>query len=159
MEIIKEVVYHIRNIRGEMNVPPSQKADVVLYSGSSSTISLLKHQQRYFVPLAWIKKLSFCTVKERPKAAATAVIKDVEIFVPLAGLIDFGEEEKRIKKEIAKVDKELTFVRKKLSNEDFLAKAPQEIVEKEKQRRQDLIDKEQKLSTGLARLIAIRDAR
>ncbi len=79
--------------------------------------------------------------------------------MPLAGLIDFGEEEKRIKKEIAKLDKELTFVKKKLVNEDFRAKAPKEVVEKEENRRKELIEKEQKLSTSLTRLIAIRDAR
>lgn len=157
MEIIQQVVYHIRNIRGEMNIPPSQKAEVVLYSASSATTSLLKHYQGYFVPLASIKKLSFCTAKERPKAAATAVLKDVEIFVPLAGLIDFAEEEKRIKKEIGKVDKELTFVKKKLANEDFRSKAPTEVVEKEENRRKELIEKEKKLSTSLSRLIAIRD--
>ncbi len=157
LEIIKEVVYHIRNIRGEMNIPPSQKAEVFLYCGSSDTAKVLKHHERYFVPLASIKNLVFCSAKERPKAAATAVVKDVEIYMPLAGLIDFGEEEKRIRKEIAKVEKDLAFVKKKLANEDFRIKAPVEVVQKEKQRRQDLIAKQEKLSTGLSRLIAIRD--
>jgi len=158
LDLVKEIIYNIRNIRGEMNIPPSQKADVILVCSSSQGTQLAR-QQRYLIPLAFLKSLAFLSGKERPKAAATAIIKGVEIYIPLAGLINFGEEESRIKKEIAKVEKDLLFVSKKLSNEDFLLKAPQDIVEKERQRRQELIDKQNKLNTGLNRLISLRDER
>jgi len=158
LEILKEVIYHIRNIRGEMNIPPSQRIEVVLFCGNDKTIQLLKNHKNYLLQLAFIKDLKFSASPKRPAAAAAALAKDIEIYVPLAGLIDFGEEEKRIRKELAKVEKELSFVKKKLSNEDFLNKAPRKVVEKEKQRSHDLIEKQRKLQEGISRLLEMRDA-
>jgi valyl-tRNA synthetase len=88
----------------------------------------------------------------KPKSAATAVAQDVEIFLPLKGVIDFAEEEKRLKKEIGKTMKDLDSVNKKLSNEDFLAKAPEDIIEKEKVKAGDLKEKQEKLEKGLNRI-------
>lgn len=159
LEIIKEVIYHIRNIRGEMHIPPSQKVAVILYCGSDANAQLLKTHQNYLLQLSRISYLTFSNSKKRPKAAATAIVKDIEVYVPLADLIDFGEEEKRLRKEIAKTEKELALVQKKLSNEDFLRKAPKEIVEKEHQLNQTLIEKQRKLQEGISRLMEMRDAR
>jgi len=158
LEIIKEVVYHMRNIRGEMHIPPSQKIEAILFCEDDKTTRLLETYQDYLIPLALLKNLTFSASRKKPHAAATAIVKGVEIFIPLEGLIDFGEEEKRLKKEIAKLEKEMAFVQKKLTNEDFLSKAPWDVVEKEKEMHQTLLGKKKKLDEGIARLQEIRSA-
>jgi valyl-tRNA synthetase len=158
LEIIKEVVYHIRNIRGEMHIPPSQKIEAVLFSEDEKTTRLLKNYQNYLISLALLKNLTFSTSRKKPHSAATAIVKGVEILIPLEGLIDFGEEEKRLKKEISKVEKEMAFVQKKLTNEDFLSKAPREVVEKEKKTHQVLLGKKKKLDESIARFQEMRGA-
>jgi len=158
LEIIKAVVYHIRNIRGEMHIPPSQKIEAILFCEDVKTTGLLENYQNYLISLALLKNLTFSTSREKPHAAATAIVKGVEIFIPLEGLIDFGEEEKRLKKEIFKVEKEMAFVQKKLTNEDFLSKAPKEVVEKEKEAHQVLLGKKKKLEESIARLQEMRSA-
>ncbi|WAC08673.1 MAG: valine--tRNA ligase [Thermodesulfobacteriota bacterium] len=158
LEIIKEVVYHIRNIRGEMHIPPSQKIEAIIFCEDDKTKRLLENYQYYLISLAHLNNLTFSTSRQKPHAAATAIVKGVEIFIPLEGLIDFGEEEKRLKKEIAKIEKEMTFVRKKLTNEDFLSKAPREVVDKEKETHQVLLKKKKKLDESIARLQEMRNA-
>jgi len=89
---------------------------------------------------------------KKPRSAATAVAQDVEIFLPLEGIIDFAEEERRLNKEIEKISKDLSKVAKKLSNEDFLAKAPDDIIEAEKVKAKDLQEKQEKLGKSLSRI-------
>ena len=94
LEIIKEVVYHIRNIRGEMHIPPSQKIEAVLFCEDDKTTRLLENYQNYLMYLALLKNLTFSTSRKKPHAAATAIVKGVEIFIPLEGLIDLRRREK-----------------------------------------------------------------
>jgi len=157
VEILKDVIYHIRNIRGEMHIPPSQKVEVIIFCENKETESFLKNYRNYLIQLALIKKLKFSKSRKRPPASATAIVRGIEIYVPLEGLINFEEEEKRLNKEVAKVEKQLTFIRKKLTNEDFLHKAPREIVEKENQRYQELLEKQKKLKEGISRLIEMKN--
>jgi valyl-tRNA synthetase len=158
IEILKEIIYHVRNIRGEMHIPPSQKVDVVLFCGNEETAQLLKAHRNYLTQLALIKNLEFSKVRTRPEASATAIARDTEIYIPLEGVIDFEEEYKRLTKENTKVEKDLAFIRKKMSNEDFLRKAPKEIVEKENQRYQELAEKQKKLNISISRLLEMKDA-
>jgi valyl-tRNA synthetase len=96
------------------------------------------------------------TAKKRPRASATAVVNKIEIFIPLEGLIDFTEEEKRIKKEMVKLEKDLALIQKKLSNEDFLTKAPPQVIKKEEENYQILLEKKKKLDESIIRLQEIR---
>lgn len=157
LEIIRDVIYHIRNIRGEMRIPPSQEVAVILHCSNAKDSKLLNCHKNYLLQLARVSEVTFSTSRKRPKAAATAIVKGIEIYVPLAGLIDFGEEERRLKKEIEKTEKELALVQRKLSNEDFLRKAPKEIVEKENQVNLALVEKQKKLKQGITRLMEMKD--
>jgi len=87
-----------------------------------------------------------------PAAAAKAVVDGVEIFMPLTGVIDFTEEDRRLAKEIEKIGKELAQAQRKLANEDFLAKAPAEVVQKEKERLQSWGEKLSKLKAHKERI-------
>ena len=158
LEKIMDVIYHIRNIRGEMHIAPPQKIEAVLFCNNDKTRQLLEAYKQYLFKMASLKDLTYATSKTKPKAAATAIVKDIEIYIPLEGVIDFGAEEKRLAKEIAKAEKELSFIQKKLSNEDFLSKAPKKIVEKENQRNQSLLEKQKKLKISILRIKKIREA-
>ncbi|MCP4716805.1 MAG: valine--tRNA ligase [Deltaproteobacteria bacterium] len=152
METVINVVTGIRNIRGEMNIAPSArpKADL-LYHDQRSGETLLA-QQQMICTLAGLAELGIHSEFARPEAAATGVVDQVEIFLSLEGLIDYGEERKRIEKEIAKVLKDLEGVTKKLSNEKFLSKAPEEIVVKQRDKQTALQEKEAKLRGNLDRI-------
>ena len=98
-----ETITAIRNLRGEMNVPPAAQVEVFLHSGDSQAVAALKHHGQSLTLLAKVKELHFNAASGPPAAAAKAVVDAVEIFLPLAGLIDFSEEEKRLTKEIDKL--------------------------------------------------------
>jgi valyl-tRNA synthetase len=154
MEGIMGVIGAIRNLRSELHVPPAKKVDVVLRSQNPQTIENLERYQLYITSLTRAEKISWHSAGEKPKASATALAGDVEVFLPLKGLIDLDEEEKRIQKEIAKLNEELTQVNRKLQNEDFLKKARPEAVEKEKEKARAFTEKVTKFREGLERIQA-----
>ncbi|HTR44068.1 MAG TPA: hypothetical protein VMH06_00050, partial [Thermodesulfovibrionales bacterium] len=88
----------------------------------------------------------------RPKGSATAVRGSFELYVPLEGLLDIGGEIERLEKEKKKVRESLDLLDRKLGNEDFLRRAPAEIIEKEKAKYQELVQKEERLEKGINRL-------
>lgn len=124
---VQDVVTAIRNIRGEMNLPPSKQINVFL-----KTDKVTEEQVRYMKSLVRISELEYNPRMKKPKASASAVVKGCDIFIPLEGLIDLAVERGRIEKEIARLSGSLEGVRKKLSNEGFVAKAPAEVLEREK---------------------------
>ena len=152
MTLIIDVVNNIRNVRWEMNVPPSQEVEVILLTKNHESLKILQEYKLYVESLGKVDHVTISESLERPKFAATAVAQDVEIFLPLKGVIDFAEEERRLKKEIGKTIKDLASVAKKLSNEDFLKKAPEDIIEKEKIKSGDLKERQEKLEKSLDRI-------
>jgi valyl-tRNA synthetase len=152
LRLLMDTVTAIRNLRGEMNVPPAAQVEVFLQSGDAQAISALQRHQQSLTLLAKVKELTFNAPSGPPAAAAKAVVEAVEIFLPLAGLIDFSEEEKRLTKEIDKLSQDLSGAQRKLNNEDFLAKAPPEVVAKEKDKLQGWNEKLTKLKNHRERI-------
>jgi len=151
MGLVMEAITAIRNLRGEMNVPPASQVEVFLRSaGAGSMAALARHRQAVML-LARVKEMHSET-DAMPAAAAKAVVEKVEIFMPLAGIIDFAEEDRRLAKEMEKIGKELAQAQRKMTNEDFLAKAPAEVVNKEKERLQTWNEKLTKLKTHRERI-------
>ncbi len=132
MSFLQEVVSAIRNIRGEMNIPPSKKLNVQI-----KTDSLEADQINYIKSLAKVEGLAFGKEIEKPKGSASSILKDCEIFVPLEGVIDLDVERERLTKEINRLEGALVGVNKKLSNKRFVENAPEEVVEKEKSKQKD----------------------
>ena len=152
METIKGLISEVRNIRGEMNVPPSKNVEICLrVTDSSSKASIEAHQQKILV-LAKGSGLTFLMDEKNPPSSASGVFEGMEIFIPLKGIIQFEEEEKRLDKELATLRKEWTRIEKKLANEDFLQKAPEEVVSKEKEKVHSLGKKIEKLENHLERI-------
>ncbi len=156
MTLIMEVIKGIRNIRGEMNVPPGRQIAAVLDCKSPAAASIMEVGRGYVRSLARVDDLRFGMDVERPEEAATQVAGDVEILLPLAGLIDVTEERKRLEKEIAKIEKDVAMFSKKLSNEAFLAKAPSEVLDKDRSKLREARDKLAILQDGLAKIAALR---
>ncbi len=132
MEFVQDIITGIRNIRGEMNIPPSKTVDVLFKSSD-----VAPHQIDYIKKLAKVDKITVDKNLTKPKACASAVVKDVEIFVPLAGLIDLDVEKGRLQKEITRLEGALVGINKKLSNEKFVNNASPEVVERERTKQKD----------------------
>ncbi len=132
MEFVQSIITGIRNIRGEMNIPPSRKVEALL-----KTKTLEEDQINYIKTLAKVDNLKFGNDITKPKASASYVLKDCEIFIPLEGLINLDIEKERLQKEIKRLEGALIGVNKKLNNERFVNNAPKEVVEKEKAKKTD----------------------
>jgi valyl-tRNA synthetase len=154
MALIMDVTTAIRNIRGEMNISPAAQMEAVIY-GPERLLRLLETHGRYVEDLARLSQLTLRQTGERPRLAASAVVHELEIFLPLEAILDFQEESRRLQKEIGKLEPELARTKKKLANEDFLGRAPAEVVAKEREKSERLGAKLHKLQTQLHRLIEV----
>jgi valyl-tRNA synthetase len=152
MRLISGIITGIRNIRGEMNISPSLSLAVSAQSQDESTRKTIQQHRDMIINLARLKSLSVGNAVKRPKSAATAVVNDATIFISLEGIVDFAKEIERLEKEINKLTNESATVSKKLNNEDFLRKAPVEVVEKVKEKHGLLVEKQQKLLSNLNKI-------
>ncbi len=152
MQMVMDLILAVRNIRGVMNIPPSMQLTVIVKAGSAELGSHLEKNGDYVRTLARVKDLRIGTNEAKPKAAATCVIKGAEVYVPLEGVLDLGEERMRLQKEIAKVSQDMELFSKKLSNKSFVDKAPKAVVEKDTARLEELKGMREKLEQSLAML-------
>ena len=152
MGLISGIITGIRNIRGEMNISPSLSLAVSAQSTDESTMKTIQQQRDMIINLARLNSLSVGNAVERPKSAATVVVDDATIFVSLEGIVDFAKEIERLEKEINKLTNESAAVSKKLNNEDFLTKAPVEVVAKVKAKHDVLVEKQQKLLSNMTKI-------
>lgn len=143
MELLMEVIRAIRNIRGELDVPPGKRIAVSLDCKSAASVAAINSGQAYIKSLARVEKLQVAVGLEHPQQASTQVAGDVEVLIPLSGLINVEEEAARLEKEINKVQKDVDFFTKKLSNQKFVANAPPQVLEKD---RAKLVAAEEKLT-------------
>jgi valyl-tRNA synthetase len=152
MELIMGIINNIRNIRGEMNISPSLLLDAVIQSPDENWRYLITQNQELIINLSRLSKLSIRPSGEKPRASATAVIGETIISVILDGVIDFSKEISRLEKEIGKISTEIEKVSKKLSNDDFIKKAPDHIIEKSKAQFQLMDEKKEKLINQLNKI-------
>ncbi len=155
VELVQGVITGVRNIRGELNLGAGKAVPAVLRAPDEATAALLEAERPVLERLGRLESLSVQVGGERPKAAAMQLAGDVEVHVPLAGLIDLAEELVRLDKELGKTQKLLKQVRGKLGNERFLANAPDEIVEKERAREAEHLAKLEKLEASRVRVEAL----
>jgi valyl-tRNA synthetase len=145
MSLIQDLVTAVRNIRSELSIGPSQKLAVLVRGGETGQREILVTNQEIIIHLARLEALQVAQEISPPKASASTVVQGMEIFVPLAGAVDFQTELDRLAKELAKTAKELDIVNRKVANDDFMAKAPTEVVEKERTKARNLSEKQSKL--------------
>jgi valyl-tRNA synthetase len=152
MERVMAVIGGIRNIRGEMEVPPSREISVILSCGSEESLRLMKHGEGAIISLARVADLAIGQGIEKPEDASIQVAGDVQIYVPLKGLVDAEEEEKRLLKELAKIVKEIDQFSKKLENPSFVERAPADVVAKEREKLAEVAGKKLVLEASLEKI-------
>jgi valyl-tRNA synthetase len=142
----------LRTLRGESNLPPSAKVKAVVQSPDATTRELLERWRAYLMPLAGLAEVQVGPPGAKPPQAAAFVSGNLEIYVPLAGLVDLDAERDRLKKEIARAEQELGGLQRKLDNPNFVARAPPDVVEKDKARVAELQERAVKLQEHLKRI-------
>lgn len=129
---IKNVILGIRRIRAEMNIPPSKTLTARLQNGGKQDRIFAENHQHSLCALAKLESLTWLNTNENTPDAATVIVGEMKILIPLAGLIDKEAELGRLNKEIEKNTKENERISNKLQNAQFIAKAPEEVVNKER---------------------------
>jgi len=152
MQMVMDLILAIRNIRGEMNIAPSMQIKAIVNVARKDMADHLEKAAGYVKTLSRLYELQIGESEKKPKTAATGVIKDAEVYVPLEGIIDLTQERDRLQKEIAKTSKDIEVFSKKLSNRNFVDKAPKEVVEKDTAKFEEFKAKRDKLEQSLKML-------
>lgn len=152
MEQVMEVISAIRTIRGEMEVPPSREITVMLSTNSQKAQDLACLFESKIKSMARVGQLTIGCNLSKPEDASVQPAGEFQVFVPLKGLVDVAEEEKRLLKEIGKLDKEIEQFSKKLENPSFVDRAPADIVAKEKAKLADVTAKKAVLEESLEKI-------
>ncbi len=151
MGLIIEVTNALRNIRGEMNLPPGEQMTVLFRTKNEAVEGKLQKNQSFIQSLALVKEFKFGRDLEKPLYSAFVVVRDVEIFVPMERS-RMEEEAKRLEKEIMRIEKESAFVTKKLANDQFIAKAPAEVVREVGEKASEFRERREKLEESLNKI-------
>ncbi len=152
MARVQEVVTAVRTIRSEMNVPPATRITVLISVPSVDMVEEVERIAPYIAQMVRAGELSVSCQVEPPSASGSAVVGNLEVFIPLEGIIDLGAERARLEKEIAKFEKLVAGLHGKLANEKFVANAPADVVEKERQRLVEYGDNLESLRNNLQRI-------
>ncbi len=148
----KQFIVGIRQIRGETNLPPSKPLPVWLVDASEQDLSRARTHARYLLRLANLADIRPISADDDRRGTAVALLGEMKILVPLAGLIDVEAECDRLNKQLARVEQDLKKLERKLGNEQFVANAPPEVVAKDRGRADELALKRDQLSAQLQQL-------
>ena len=148
MELVMGTIRSIRNLRSEIGLPPGKKSPIVIRVPEKH-LALFADEKSYMERLSWSGPVSIIeNTEEKPSSSLTALVDEVEIYLPLEGVIDLAQEINRLEKELKDVEKEMQKVEAKLGNEKFLQRAPAEIVQKEKAKKEEYDLRRSKLGLG-----------
>ncbi|MGI5881780.1 MAG: valine--tRNA ligase [Dethiobacteria bacterium] len=152
MELVMGTIRSIRNLRSEIGLPPGKKSPIVIRVPEKH-LALFADEKSYMERLSWSGPVSIIeNTEEKPSSSLTALVDEVEIYLPLEGVIDLAQEINRLEKELKDVEKEMQKVEAKLGNEKFLQRAPAEIVQKEKAKKEEYDLRRSKLGFRLGEL-------
>jgi len=154
MKLLMDIIRSVRNIRAEVNTPMSKKVPLFISAKDAATAAVLKDNQAYLEKFCNPDTLTIGEGLEAPGQSMTAVVTGAQVFLPLVGLINLEEEIARLEKELEKWAKEVKLVTGKLSNEKFVSKAPEALVNAE---REKLADYESKHAVVLKRLEELKN--
>jgi valyl-tRNA synthetase len=155
MEVLKELIRSVRNIRSEVNTPLSKPITLLIQTSDEAVDIFLKANQNYIDRFCNPEELTITSDLEAPELAMSAVLTGATIYLPLAGLINIEEEISRLEKELDKWNKEVKRVQGKLANERFVANAPEEVVAQEREKEADYLEKQKVVEERIAQLRTI----
>ncbi|MDW3096518.1 MAG: valine--tRNA ligase [Alphaproteobacteria bacterium] len=147
---IIRLVSEVRSVRAQMNVPAGAKIPLVLRDASAETVERIARNKDMIERLARLESIK--ASDETPAGAIQSVVDEATLFLPLADVIDIDAERARLAKEIGKIDGEIKKIDGKLGNEKFLSKAPEAVIEEQRERRTDAEQTRAKLADALGRL-------
>jgi valyl-tRNA synthetase len=137
-QVIFDAVKEIRNLRTQIEVKPDQKVTVSLYAHSKTKQHLIKNNAGLIINLSRLEALHTLETAQRPSAAISAVVEDIDIYLHFAGLLDAEKEKSKIEAKMSELHKSKAAKESRIKNPEFLAKAPSEIVEKERKSIEEL---------------------
>ena len=143
------VIDCVRNVRGEMNLNPGLNLDLLIRTRHDHEVTTLNNNTRYINSLGRTNLIQSGPTVKKPRVSISSVCGEMDIFIPLEGKINFTEEKNRVEKELNKIEKDIIVLVKKLSNENFIDKAPPEVIEKDSQRKKILSEKQARLKMHL----------
>ncbi|MFA6528524.1 MAG: valine--tRNA ligase [Candidatus Gracilibacteria bacterium] len=150
IEMVKNIISKIRALRVESSVDVTRKINAIIHAGKYE--KLIKEKKAIITRMANLSELEVVKSGPKVKNALMSAEKDIDIFLPLEGLIDKEKESKRIGKEIAEMEETIDFIEKRLGNAGFVNKAPKEVVEKERIRKEEIVARLEKLRKQLEAL-------
>ena len=157
MELVMEVIHVIRNLRQEIGLPRGSSSPVILRAPQKLQ-AVLKEEKPFMEKLSWAGEITLRDeAGEKPGQALSALAGAVEVYLPLQGVIDLEQECARLQKEFQDVEKERKKTLAKLDNEQFMQRAPREVVEKERRKQEEYSQKRDKLLVRLAELEKLRE--
>ncbi len=130
---IFDIITNIRNLRLAMEIKPELRAKISIYAHAKLKLALIKENLGLIINLARLESLDILSTNKKPTATMSAVVDDVDVYLHFSGLFDLQKEQEKIKDKITIIEKSIKSKETMLSNKDFLKRAPQEIVEKEKE--------------------------
>ncbi|MBE0459544.1 MAG: valine--tRNA ligase [Pseudoalteromonas prydzensis] len=152
LEWVKQFILAIRNIRGEMDISPSKPLSVLLANASDEDKRRIAENESFLASLAKIEAFTLLENKDVAPACATSYVGNLEIMIPMAGLIDVEAELARINKQLEKAEKGLAQVQNKLANEKFVNNAPEAVLAKENEKLAEFSDAKAKLLEQKAKI-------
>ena len=156
MTAIMETIKAIRNMRAEAGAQPGKKSEAILHIADGKLREMFAANEGYLRGLADTEPVTLCGADAaKPENAMTAAVGGVGVYLPLKGLIDVEKETQRLTKELENLDREIERAKKKLSNESFVAKAPAEVVEKERAKQKDYEEKRAVMAERLRHLASL----
>ncbi|PAQ16332.1 valine--tRNA ligase [Bacillaceae bacterium SAOS 7] len=141
MKLLVDIIRAVRNIRAEVNTPMSKQIKLTIKAKDEAVLSVLEYNRAYVERFCNPEELTISVDAVAPDKAMTAVVTGAELILPLEGLINIEEEIARLQKEWDKWNSEVERVQKKLGNERFISKAPQKVVDEERAKEQDYLEK------------------
>lgn len=152
MNVLVELIRSVRNIRAEVDTPLSKPITLLIQTSDPAVETFLKENKNYIDRFCNPEKLEISSELEPPEAAMSAVLTGANVYLPLAGLINIQEELDRLAKELEKWNQEVQRVENKLANDRFVANAPEDIVQKERDKQTDYREKQQTVKDRIAQL-------
>ncbi|EST13454.1 valine--tRNA ligase [Sporolactobacillus laevolacticus] len=154
MAALQNVIRSVRNIRAEMNVAPKKPVDLLIKTATDRETKIFEQNKTYIERFCNPSALEIGTAIQAPEKAVSAVISGADIYLPLSGLINLDDEISRLNKELDKMNAEVERVEKKLNNPRFVDKAPEQVVNQEREKQADYLQKRDKLQARIAELQA-----
>jgi len=155
LEWVKHVIVAVRNIRGEMDISPKVPLNILVKNASTEAQRRFNENDAFLAALANLESVTFVKEGEETPVSATALIGELELLIPMAGLIDTEAELARLNKQFEKIAKDLAKVTGKLSNEKFVGNAPEAVIVKEREKQAELQTTVDKLQVQIATIKAL----